>query len=128
MNKAEKEAAIQECITRINSSRNKDGARNTNDSEEECDRLLLLLLNEIFYIDKELIDDHHIENLFNLYLKYDHSKLMGFIQQRAKLPENSDTKCGEHGLYVEQAYILLWNGEKDEALQILLQGASTSNI
>ena len=98
----------------------KDHQINLNDIQEKCDRLLLLLLHEIFYIDKELIDDEHIEKLFNLYLKYDNSKLMDFIQQRPKLPENSDAKCGQYRLYVEQAYILLWDDKRDEALQILL--------
>ena len=53
---------------------------------------------------------------------------MNFMQKTGKFPIDADKKCEEHGLYVEQAYIMLEKREFEQAQQILLKRIDSSNI
>lgn len=91
--------------------------------QERHDRLLNVFMDEIFEVDKDLIDDDHFAKQFNLYIQYNKPKLMNFMQKTGKFPIDADTLCEKNGMYVEQAYILLEKKNKDEALEILMRRA-----
>ena len=100
----------------------------THEIEDSYDRILNKFLDEIFELNKDLIDDDHFAKQFNLYLKYDKKKLMNFMQKTGKFPIGADTKCEQNELYVEQAYIMLEKKKFDEAQEILLKRMNSENI
>ena len=50
------------------------------------------------------------------------------MQKTGKFPLGADTKCEQHGLYVEQAYIMLEKKKFEEAQEILLKRMNSDNI
>ena len=95
-----------------------------------------MFLNEIFEVNKDLIDDNNFTRQFNLYVQYDKDKLMNFMQKTGKFPKDGEKICEDANLYVEQAYILLsnTNSYKDEikriavAQDILLKRSNSENF
>jgi len=60
-----------------------------------------MFLNEIFEVNKDLIDDNNFARQFNLYVLYDKDKLMNFMQKTGKFPKDGEKICEDANLYVE---------------------------
>jgi hypothetical protein len=69
-------------------------------------------LDEIVEINKGLIDENLQVRQFNLYLKYESSKLMNFIKKTGNYPDGAEQMCEKNELYVEQAFIILDKAKK----------------
>lgn len=65
------------------------------------ERALNSFLDQIFEVNKDLIEDEHFARQFNLYLKYNKDKLMNFMTKTGKFPMEADKLCEKHGLHVE---------------------------
>ena len=90
MTEIEQKNIIQRCVLSINSERQakqdkiraqkrSEGVKLIEDIQETYDQLLNKFLDQIFEVNKDLIDDEHFSKQFNLYLKYNKDKLMNFM-------------------------------------------------
>lgn len=81
--------------------------------EEEYERITYAFFEQIFERNIDLIDNNHFERYFKMIVALNPSQLMYFMQRiNKKWPINAEKICEENGLIVEQAYILLEQGQE----------------
>lgn len=105
---------VESCVERI-----------IQNNKEDKDHQLFLFLDEVYKKNKELSKQYH-QMQVGLYIKFDKSKLLKFLSTvEAYNALEVATLCQENGLYKEYAFIQIKLGNKEVAIQTLIENCET---